>query len=80
MGEVEVRQGVSLADFLPFAERHYKELWRRQLTRLLLMYLGPLLVAIVHFTVQYNQVASDSRRILLQEIAGSQANTLSICF
>ena len=39
-----------LADFLPFGEQHYKELWRKQVVRLLLLYSGPLLVAIVYFS------------------------------
>jgi two-component system NtrC family sensor kinase len=69
---------LSLVDFPPFDERHYKELWRNQVFRLLLCYLGPLILVIIYFSVQYNQLADESRRLHLQEIAVSQAGTLNL--
>jgi hypothetical protein len=66
---------VALADFLPFDEQHYKELWRRQIVRLLFFYVAPLVIATAYFTVQYNQLAIESQRLHLEAIAGSHANT-----
>jgi two-component system NtrC family sensor kinase len=71
-------KSVTLADFLPFDEHHYKELWRRQVIRLLFSYVAPLLVAIGYFTVQYNQLAFESQRLHLEAIAGSHANTVNL--
>lgn len=74
----EKQRNVTPADFSPFDERHYKELWRRQVVRLLLSYLAPLVLAIGYFAVQYDQLASESRQLQLQAIAGSHANTLNL--
>ena len=71
-------KSVTLADFLPFDEHHYKSLWRRQVVRLLFSYVVPLLVAIGYFTVQYNQLAFESQRLHLEAIAGSHAHTLNL--
>ncbi len=71
-------RNVTPADFSPFDERHYKELWRRQVGRLLLSYLAPLVLAVGYFAVQYDQLASESRQLQLQAIAGSHANTLNL--
>ena len=68
-------RNITPADFSPFDERHYKELWRRQVVRLLLSYLAPLVLAVGYFAVQYDQLASESRRLHLQAIAGSHAIT-----
>jgi len=68
----------SVAGFSPFDEHHYKELWRRQVARLMLSYLAPLVVAIGYFTIQYSQLASESERLHLQAIAGSHATTLNL--
>jgi two-component system NtrC family sensor kinase len=69
---------VTLADFLPFDKHHYRELWRRQVVRLLFSYVAPLVVAIGYFTVQYNQLAFESQRLHLEAIAASHANTLNL--
>ena len=74
----EKERNVTPADFSPFDERHYKELWRRQVVRLLLSYLAPLVVAVGYFTIQYDQLASESRQLELEAIAGSHANTLNL--
>jgi len=71
-------RGVALADFSPYDEHHYRVLWRRQVTRLLLSYLAPLIAAIAYFTVQYDQLATESQGLQLQAIAGSHANTLNL--
>ncbi|HUV14755.1 MAG TPA: ATP-binding protein [Acidobacteriota bacterium] len=67
-----------LADFLPFGEQHYKELWRKQVVRLLLLYSGPLLVAIVYFSFQYNELIHESNQLHLQATAESHASTLNL--
>jgi len=74
----KARRNITLADSLPFDETHYKELWRRQVFRLLLNYLGPLLIVLVYFSIQYNRLAFESRQIHLQEIARNHANTVSL--
>jgi two-component system NtrC family sensor kinase len=71
-------RGVALADFSPYDAGHYRDLWRRQVGRLLLSYLAPVIVAIGYFTVQYSQLASESEGLHLQAIAGSHANTLNL--
>ena len=55
-----------LADFLPYSEQHYKELFRRQFVRLLLLYSGPLLVAVIYFSFQYNELINESSQLHLQ--------------
>jgi two-component system NtrC family sensor kinase len=69
---------VTLADFLPFDKQHYRDLWRRQVIRLLISYVAPLIVAIGYFTIQYNQLAFESQRLHLEAIAASHANTLNL--
>jgi two-component system NtrC family sensor kinase len=69
---------VTLADFLPFDEHHYREIWRKQIVRLLFFYVAPLVVAITYFTIQYNQLALDGQRLHLEAIAGSHASTLNL--
>jgi len=67
-----------LADFLPFGEQHYKDLWRKQVVRLLLLYSGPLLVAILYFSFQYNELIHESNQLHLQATAESHASTLNL--
>jgi two-component system NtrC family sensor kinase len=67
-----------LADFLPYGEQHYKELWRKQFVRLLLLYSGPLLVAIIYFSFQYNALIHESNQLHLQATAESHASTLNL--
>ena len=71
-------KGVALADFSPFDEHHYRDLWRRQVGRLLLSYLAPLIVAIAFLTVEYAHLASKSKELYFEQIAASQANTLNL--
>ncbi len=67
-----------LADFLPFDEQHYKDLWRTQVVRLLLLYSGPLFLAIVYFSFQYNALINESDQLHLQATAKSHASTLDL--
>ena len=66
------------ADALLFDERSYRELKRKQLIRLFLTYLAPLLLILIYFSYQYNQLASDSWRLHLTAIAENQANTFNL--
>ena len=53
---------VTLADFSPYDEHHYRVLWRRQVLRLLISYVAPLVVALAYFAFQFNQLASETQR------------------
>ena len=66
------------ADTLLFDERDYRDLKRKQITRLFFTYLAPLLVILVYFSYQYQQLAADSARLHLRAVAENQANTLSL--
>lgn len=70
------------AGLLPEMERfnaqHYRELKRRHIIRLLFTYLAPLLLLSIYFFYQYDQMASEGRRLHLRAIAESQANTLDL--
>lgn len=66
------------ADALLFDERTYKELKRKQLIRLFLTYLAPLLLILIYFSYQYDQLASDSWRLHLTASAENQANTFNL--
>ncbi len=66
------------ADTLLFDERAYRDLKRKQLTRLFFTYLAPLLVVLIYFSYQYQQLASDSWRLHLTAIAENQANTFNL--
>jgi two-component system NtrC family sensor kinase len=58
--------------------RHYRELQRKHLFRLLLTYLVPLIVLTFFFLLQYRTIADESRRLHLRSIAEHQANTLDL--
>ena len=67
----------------PFAPKqlsaeHYRALRRSTIIRLSLLYLSPVVVLAVYFLVQYNAVVSETRRLHLEAIAESQANTLDL--
>ena len=68
----------SLAESLPFDKEHYRELKRKQVIRLLFFYLGPLIVLIIFFSIQYSAMVAESRRLHLTAIAENQSNTLNL--
>lgn len=72
------KRTVSFADFLPFDHAHYSELRRKTTIRLLILYLGPVLLLAVFFFIQYDAILGESKRLHLQAIAESQANTLDL--
>ncbi len=72
------KRTVVLPEFLPFDEQHYRELRRRITVRLLLLYLGPVVLLAAYFYFQYDAIVSESNRLHLQAIAESQAKTLDL--
>ena len=74
----EKRQAAISAEALPFRTEHYRELRRRQIARLAITYLAPLIILIVYFQYRYVGFERDSRRVHLGAIAEHQANTLDL--
>ncbi len=58
--------------------RHYQELKRRNIVRLFLTYLVPIIIISVYFLIQNNAVVTESRRLHLKAIAENQANLLDL--
>jgi two-component system NtrC family sensor kinase len=65
-------------DYLPFNEKHYKEFKRKNLIRLLLTYLTPLIILTTYFYYQYDAMVSESRHLHLKAIAENQSNTFDL--
>ncbi|UCC43921.1 MAG: hypothetical protein JSU65_12530 [Candidatus Zixiibacteriota bacterium] len=66
------------AESLPFGAEHYGELRRRQIARMAVTYLAPLIILIVYYQYRYIGFEQDSRRVHLGAIAEHQANTLDL--
>jgi len=62
----------------PYNDEHYRELKRRNIIRLLITYLTPLILLTVYFFVQYDAMVREGRRLHLRAIAENQANTLNL--
>jgi two-component system NtrC family sensor kinase len=65
-------------DYLPFNEKHYKEYKRKNIVRLLLTYLTPLIILVIYFFYQYDTMVSDSQQLHLKAIAENQSNTFDL--
>jgi len=65
-------------DYLPFNEKHYKEFKRKNLIRLLLTYLTPLIILGTYFYYQYDAMVSDSQHLHLKAVAENQSNTFDL--
>jgi len=78
MARTKTQESTARADSLLFEERDYGELKRKQLTRLFFTYLAPLLVLLIYFSYQYQQLASESWKLHLKSIAENQANTFNL--
>ena len=61
-----------------FTEEHYRELHRKTIVRLLLMYMLPLVLLFIYFFIQYEIIVNESERLHLKAIAENQANTLNL--
>ncbi len=59
-------------------DRHYRDLKRRNVLRLFLTYIAPLIVLSLFFYFQYDAMASRSRQLHLQAVAENQANTFDL--
>jgi two-component system NtrC family sensor kinase len=68
----------SSVEILPLDEKHYRDLWRRQVLRLFFTYLAPLILVTVFFGLQYRQLIIETRRSHLTAIAEKMANTLNL--
>ncbi len=68
----------SSSEFLPYGKKHYSDLKRRNIIRLLLTYTAPLVILTILFYFQYNSLISESQRLHLKSIAENQANTLDL--
>ena len=68
----------SVLDYTPFDASHYREIKRKNIVRLLLTYLAPLLLLTVFFYIQYGNIESEGRRLHLRALAENQANILDL--
>jgi two-component system, NtrC family, sensor kinase len=66
------------AETLPFGAEHYCEWRRRQIMRMAVTYLAPLIILIVYFQYRYAGLEEKSHRAHLGAIAEHQANTLDL--
>ena len=71
-------KAVSTFQFGPYNEEHYRDIKRRNIIRLLLTYLLPLLLLAAYFIYQNNAIIQESRRLHLKGIAENQAKTLDL--
>lgn len=71
-------KATSTFDFGPYNKDHYRDLQRRNVIRLLLTYLFPLVLLAIYFIFQNNAIIQDSRRLHLKGIAENQARTLDL--
>ncbi len=60
------------------SEKYYRELLRKNLLRLILTYLLPLILLTLYFCLLYNAVSRESRRLHLRTIAEHQSNFLDL--
>ncbi|MFH1701792.1 MAG: ATP-binding protein [Candidatus Zixiibacteriota bacterium] len=67
-----------LPESLPFKAEHYREWQQRQIMRMAITYLAPLIILVVYFHYRYIGLEADSHRIHLSAIAEHQANTLDL--
>ncbi|MCP4685449.1 MAG: hypothetical protein GY867_08365 [bacterium] len=74
----EKQRAVISADALPFNTEHYREWRRRQIMRMAVTYLAPLVILVVYFQYRYIGLEKDSHRVHLGTIAEHQANTLDL--
>jgi len=66
------------AESLPYNAAHYREWRRRQIARMSVTYLAPLVILIVYFQYRYIGIEAESHRVHLGAIAEHQANTLDL--
>lgn len=60
------------------SEKHYKELQRKNVLRLFITYLVPLILLTIYFHFQYNAISQEGRLLHLKSIAEYQSNMLDL--
>jgi two-component system NtrC family sensor kinase len=78
MGESPAQDAEHMVAGHAFDRGHYRELRRRNIIRLTLTYLAPLILLTGYFYFQYGAVVAEGRRLHLKAIAENQANTLDL--
>src|SRR3989304_10497262 len=58
--------------------KYYRDVRRRNISRLLLTYFVPPLILVIYFNIQYDALVDEGRRLHLKSIAESQANTFDL--
>jgi len=77
MGKTKRHKAIAV-ELLPFRAEHYREWRRRQIMRMAITYLAPLVILIVYFHYRYIGLEEDNRRVHLGAIAEYQANILDL--
>ncbi|MCK5126838.1 MAG: hypothetical protein KAR42_11335 [candidate division Zixibacteria bacterium] len=77
MAKAKRQQAISI-ESLPFNAEHYREWRRRQIIRMAVTYLAPLVILIFYFHFRYIGLEEDNRRVHLGAIAEHQANILDL--
>ena len=62
----------------PYSEEYYRGLRRRNILRLVLIYVAPIAILAVYFFVQYSGLVSEGSRLHLKAIAESQSRGLDL--
>ncbi len=68
----------SSLDFSPQLDHFYRDLKRKNVFRLILTYLAPLILLAIYFYFQYGTMVTQSQSLHLRAIAENQANTLDL--
>jgi len=71
-------KATSTFQFDPYDADHYRDIKRKNIFRLLVTYLLPLIILVIYFVYQNNAIVQDSRRLHLRGIAENQAKTLDL--
>jgi len=78
MSKFTHKNPVHLPEFRLSDKAYYSELRRRNIFRLILTYLAPLILLTVYFYIQNRALLAEGNRLHLRAIAESQANTLDL--
>ncbi len=59
-------------------EKHYRDLYRKHVFRLIFTYLMPLILIVLFFEIQYNRLLSETRNLHMLSFAESKASLLDL--
>ncbi len=65
-------------DFDQLGRKYYNDLQRRNIVRLLLTYLAPLVILIIYFNIEYDALLNEGKRLHLESVAENQSKTLDL--